>query len=162
MKTNKVTLIAAMDQNNLIGHNNSLPWHLPADLRFFKQQTMGKTLIMGRKTCESLPFALPKRKNLVLSHNELFTRKGFEVVHSLDQLQSEHDLMVIGGAKIYQLMLPQATHLIITKIHDTFAGDTYFPGLEWSDWKIKRLTNNPVSTENPDFAYDFIFYEKPD
>ena len=149
-----------MDQNNLIGNNNSLPWHLPADLKFFKQQTLGKTLLMGRKTCESLPFVLPNRRNMVLSRNQSYTRKGFEVIHSMKELQQEPDLMVIGGAKIYQLMLPHATHLILTKIHQVFAGDTYFPTVDWSSWQINRITNNPISADNPNFAYDFIFYEK--
>ena len=160
MINSKITLIAAMDQNNLIGQDNSLPWHLPADLKFFKQQTLGKTVLMGRKTCESLPFVLPKRRNVVLSRNQSFTRDGFEVVHDIDTLQPEPELVVIGGAKIYQLMLPKATHLVITKIHASFDGATHFPSLNWSDWRINRITNNPVSKENPDFAYDFIFYER--
>ena len=160
MKTHKISLIAAMDKNSLIGNNNSLPWHLPADLAFFKQQTLGKTLLMGRKTCQSLPFVLPQRRNMVLSRNRSFRREGFEIVHSLDELKHEPDLLVIGGAKIYELMLENATHLIITKIHHSFKGDTYFPEVDWSNWKIQRLTNHPISKENPHWAYDFIFYER--
>lgn len=157
----KITLIAAMDENYLIGSENSLPWHLPADLKFFKQQTLGKCLLMGRKTCESLPFCLPKRRNVVLSRNANFSRAGFEVINSVETID-EDEIMVIGGAKIYQLMLPFATHMIITKIHKAFSGDTYFPTVNWDQWQINQLTNNPVSTDNPDFAYDFIFYEKVD
>ncbi len=157
----KVTLIAAMDENQLIGSENSLPWHLPADLKFFKQQTSGKCILMGRKTCESLPFSLPNRRNVVLSRNNAFSRSGFTLINSLDEL-NESEIMVIGGAKIYELMLPHATHMILTRIHKKFSGDTYFPPLEWKHWQITQLTNNPVSTENPDFAYDFIFYEKLD
>lgn len=160
MTDNIITLIAAMDQNNLIGHNNSLPWHLPADLKFFKQQTLGKTVLMGRKTCESLPFVLPKRRNLVLSHNQSFKQPGFEVVNDINELDEEAELMVIGGAKIYQLMLPKATHLILTRIHATFEGDTYFPEVDWTEWQINRITNHPISDDNPDFAYDFVFYQK--
>ena len=160
MTDKKITLIAAMDQNNLIGRNNTLPWHLPADLKFFKQQTLGKTVLMGRKTCESLPFVLPNRRNVVLSRNQSFSRKGFAVVHTVEELQNEPELVVIGGAKIYQLMLPIATHLTITKIDAAFDGDTHFPEVDWSCWQIQRITNNPVSIDNPDFAYDFIFYEK--
>ncbi len=160
MKDKKITLIAAMDKNGLIGKGNSLPWNLPADLKFFKQQTLGKTILMGRKTCESLPFVLPKRRNIVLTRNQSFKRKGFDVIHSIDMLDQESDLMVIGGAKIYDLMLSKATHLIITKIHSGFEGDTYFPEIDWSAWKISRLTNNPISANNAEVAYDFIFYNK--
>jgi dihydrofolate reductase len=160
MKDKKITLIAAMDQNNLIGNKNALPWHLPADLKFFKQQTTGKTILMGRKTCESLPFVLPKRRNLVLSRNQSFNRKGFEIVNNLEQLDQVQDLMVIGGAKIYELMLPMATHLIFTKIHAEFDGDTHFPTVDWAAWQINRITNIPISADNPNYAFDFIFYEK--
>lgn len=160
MINKKITLIAAMDQNKLIGSENSLPWYLPADLKFFKQQTLGHTLLMGRKTCESLPFVLPKRRNIVLSRNQSFSREGFEVVHSLDDLSSEQDLMVIGGAKIYQMTLPHATHMIITRLNKTFTGDTYFPELDWSEWEVNRITNHPVSEKNRDFEYDFIFYQR--
>lgn len=160
MTDKRITLIAAMDQNNLIGSDNQLPWHLPADLKFFKQQTLGKTLLMGRKTCESLPFVLPKRRNLVLSRNQSFNRKGFEVVHSIEQSLKADEIMVIGGAKIYQLMLPYATHMIITRIHNSFKGDAYFPEVDWSQWKINRVTNHPISDENQTFAYDFVFYER--
>ncbi len=158
----KITLIAAMDQNQLIGSNNQLPWHLPEDLKFFKQQTTGKTLLMGRKTCESLPFSLPNRRNIVLSRNAKFSRNGFETIQSIDQIQSieTDDLVVIGGAKIYQLLLPIATHMTITKLHHEFDGDTYFPTFEWNEWQIIRLTNVPKSASNPDFAYDFIFYQR--
>ena len=156
----KITLIAAMDQNQLIGSNNDLPWHLPADLKFFKQQTMGKTLLMGRKTCESLPFALPNRRNLVLSRNRNFMRKGFEVIDSLDLIEGINEIMVIGGAKIYAMMLPLATHLIITRLHGSFEGDTYFPSVDYEQWKLVRITNNPISKDNPDMAFDFTFYEK--
>ncbi len=157
----KITLIAAMDQNQLIGNNNALPWQLPEDLKFFKRQTTGKTLLMGRKTCESLPFPLPNRKNLVITRNPSFKRVGFKVIHDLNMIGDELDeLMVIGGAKIYQLMLPFATHLILTKINHSFDGDTYFPKVNWGEWHIKRITNNPISENNQKFSYDFIFYER--
>lgn len=156
----KISLIAAMDQNQLIGKDNDLPWRIPADLKFFKQQTVGKTILMGRKTCQSLPFALPKRRNLVLSRDAAFNRTGFETITSLEQAPKTEDLMVIGGATIYQLLLPMASELIITKIHASFAGDTYFPTVDWSKWQVQRLTNNPISASNPDHEFDFIFYKK--
>lgn len=156
----RITLIAAMDLKQLIGKDNNLPWHLPADLKFFKQQTMGKTLLMGRKTCESLPFALPGRQNWVLSRNSAFSREGFTVISNLDELPQVDELMVIGGAKIYQLMLPQATHMIITRINTELIGDTHFPVVNWDQWQINQLTNHPPAAEHPDWSYDFVFYEK--
>lgn len=158
----KITLIAAMDENQLIGSNNDLPWHIPADLKFFKQQTSGKTLLMGRKTCESLPFPLPNRRNIVLSRNSNFTRKGFEIINNLDDINDLNvdELMIIGGAKIYNLMLEQATHLIITHINGSFTGDTYFPEVNWNQWQMMRLTNNPISEENPEHSFDFKFFKK--
>ncbi|MCX7554633.1 dihydrofolate reductase [Marinicella sp. S1101] len=160
----KVTLIAAMDTNQLIGANNDLPWRLSADLQFFKRQTTDKTILMGRKTCESLPFALPNRKNLVLTRNPSFERKGFETINDLDLLKQQEldEVMIIGGAKIYELLMPHATHMIITHINATFDGDTYFPDIDWNQWHKTRVTNNPVSSENPDFSFDFVFYERVD
>ncbi len=155
----KITLIAAMDRNQLIGKDNDLPWHLPADLKFFKQQTTGKTLLMGRKTCESLPFALPNRRNIVLSRNQNFSRDGFEVIESLDLITNCQELMVIGGAKIYEFMLPYATHMIITRIDAEFEGDTHFPSVDWKNWQVNRITNTPISASNPDFSFDVVFYQ---
>lgn len=158
----KITLIAAMDSNQLIGCDNDLPWRLSADLKFFKQQTNGKTLLMGRKTCESLPFPLPNRRNIVISRNTDFVREGFETINNLEAIAhlDTDELMVIGGAKIYALMMNQATHMIITKINSIFEGDTYFPKTDWNQWKIQRITNNPISADNLDFSFDFVFYEK--
>ncbi|WP_223788862.1 dihydrofolate reductase [Marinicella meishanensis] len=156
----KITLIAAMDRQQLIGKDNQLPWHLPADLQFFKQQTMGKTLLMGRKTCESLPFALPGRENWVLSRNPSFHRKGFTTITDLNALPEVDELMVIGGAKIYQLMLPQATHMIITRIQAELSGDTHFPEVNWAAWQVDRLTNHPPAVDHPDWAFDFVFYRR--
>lgn len=160
----KITLIAAMDSNQLIGANNDLPWRLPADLKFFKSQTLDKTLLMGRKTCESLPFALPKRRNLVITRNPAFHRQGFETINDLSLLKQQEldEVMIIGGAKVYELLLPHATHMIITHINATFEGDTYFPAVDWSQWHKTRVTNNPVSVENPDFSFDFVFYDRLD
>lgn len=158
----KLTLIAAMDNNQLIGSNNDLPWRLPADLKFFKQQTNGKTLLMGRKTCESLPFPLPNRRNVVISRNTDFSREGFETINNITAIDDlkVNELMVIGGAKIYELMMDKATHMILTKINSNFEGDTYFPKIDWEQWRVQRKTNNPISDENPEFSFDFVFYEK--
>jgi dihydrofolate reductase len=155
----KLTLIAAMDQQGLIGKDNQLPWHIPADLKFFKQQTMGKPILMGRKTCESLPFPLPGRRNLVLTRNETFTAEGFETFQDITAV-NEKDVMVIGGSTIYELLLPRASHLILTRIHHTFAGDTYFPDVDWTDWQLTRQTRVPVGDDNPNYELSFEFYDR--
>ncbi|MFK8011665.1 MAG: dihydrofolate reductase [Marinicellaceae bacterium] len=152
-----LTFILAMDKNNLIGSNNDLPWNLPADLKYFKQKTLNKTILMGRKTCQSLPFALPKRRNIVLTRNINFSRKGFEIIHKLDSLKDlSGEVMVIGGSIIYKLLMPYATKILITQIHHEFNGDTYF---EWNkqDWQISSKQENK-SDENNLYDFDFLEY----
>ncbi|HFC30522.1 MAG TPA: dihydrofolate reductase, partial [Oceanospirillales bacterium] len=148
-----------MDENNLIGSNNDLPWKLPADLKYFKQQTLNKTILMGRKTCESLPFALPKRRNVVLTRNINFTRQGFETIHHIDSINEiNDDIMVIGGALIYKLLMPYAKTLLITKIHHKFSGDTYF---QWNpkDWTLVKTIDNKADAKNL-YDYSFLTYQK--
>lgn len=153
----KLTFILAMDKNNLIGSNNDLPWRLPADLKYFKQQTLNKTIIMGRKTCESLPFVLPKRRNIVLTRNVNFQREGFEMIHKLDNLKDLADeAFVIGGSMIYKLLMPQATKLLITKIHHEFSGDTYFDWIS-SRWRLKSRVDHSAD-ENNLYNYSFLEY----
>jgi dihydrofolate reductase len=157
----KLTFILAMDENNLIGSNNDLPWRLPADLKYFKQQTLGKTVLMGRKTCESLPFVLPNRRNIVLTRNINFVRQGFDIIHKLDTLKDfEDEVMVIGGGHIYKLLLPFASKLLITKIHHKFYGDTYF---EWDEdiWQTISKEDH-FADENNKYNYSFLtFIRKP-
>lgn len=159
LKELNITYILAMDKNCLIGSNNDLPWRLPADLQYFKQKTLNKTVLMGRKTCQSLPFVLPKRRNVVLTRNTSFQRDGFEIIHSLDQIQDIQDeIMVIGGAMIYQLLMPFVNKLLITHIHHEFTGDTYF---DWNPelWQIVTKTNNKPDDQNP-YSYSFIEYAR--
>ncbi len=155
-----LTLIAAMDRNRLIGRNNGLPWRLPADLAHFKAQTLGKPILMGRKTCESLPFALPGRRNLVLTRNARFKRPGFERIE-LPQLQqlSDDELMIIGGASLYEQFLPQARRLLITCIEGEFEGDTWFP--EWNEkqWRLVSRQEFAADAKNP-HAYAFLEYQR--
>lgn len=148
-----------MDENNLIGSNNDLPWKLPADLQYFKKQTLNKTILMGRKTCESLPFVLPKRRNVVLTRNIEFSRQGFDIVHKLDSINDlEEDTMVIGGAMIYKLLMPYANKLLITKINHTFTGDTHF---EWNEeeWTLTNEVNH-IPDEKNQYNYSFLTYER--
>ena len=155
----KLTLIAAMDEHGLIGKDNQLPWHISADLKFFKQQTMGKPVLMGRKTCESLPFPLPGRRNLVLTRNPEFTMEGFECIADLNGV-NEDEVMVIGGSSIYQWLLPQADRLILTRIKHSFTGDTWFPEVNWDEWQLSRQTRLPINDDNPDYELSFEFYDR--
>lgn len=153
----KFTFILAMDENNLIGKDNGLPWKLSADLKYFKQKTLNKPIIMGRKTCDSLPFALPNRRNIVITRNINFSRQGFEIINNLDELNHlTGEIMVIGGAIIYKLLMPLATKLLITKIHHKFKGDTYF---QWqpNSWQLTSQVDNKADHKNQ-YNYSFLEY----
>ena len=159
MLNKKLTFILAMDEKNLIGSNNDLPWKLSADLKYFKQQTLNKTILMGRKTCESLPFVLPKRKNIVLTRNINFSRQGFDIIHKLDSINDlDDEIMVIGGAMIYKLLMPYANKLLITKIHHQFNGDTHFQWNE-NEWQIEQQTDHTADDKNK-YNYSFMTYTR--
>ncbi len=146
-----------MDENNLIGSNNNLPWHLPADLKYFKEKTLNKTILMGRKTCESLPFVLPDRRNIVLTRNINFSRQHFEIIHKLDSINDlDNEIMVIGGAMIYKILMPYANKLLITKIHHQFNGDTHF---EWNekDWRLTDRIEKKADEKNK-YNYSYLTY----
>ena len=156
------TLIAAMDRNRLIGANNELPWRLPADLWHFKACTLGKPVLMGRKTCESLPFALPGRQNLVLTHNPGFARDGFQRVESEELMQwPAEEVMVIGGATVYRQFLPLASRLLITHIDHEFSGDTWFPAWDPDQWQVVSRISHPADEKNP-WACEFVEYRRRD
>ncbi|HEY5790823.1 MAG TPA: dihydrofolate reductase, partial [Gammaproteobacteria bacterium] len=127
----QLALIAALDRNRLIGRDNALPWHLPADLQHFKRLTLGKPVLMGRRTWESLGRPLPGRHNIVLSRDPAFRAEGATVVGSLDAaLEAAGDAaeaMVIGGAAFYATMLPRARRLYLTEVDGEFDGDAWFP-----------------------------------
>jgi dihydrofolate reductase len=120
----KFSLIVAMDENRLIGSNNGLPWHLPADLAFFKRTTMGKPIVMGRKTFESIGRPLPGRRNIVVTRDPDFSAAGCDIANSidaaLDLCADDEEVMLIGGASLYQQSLSRATQLYITQIHHRF------------------------------------------
>ncbi len=138
-----------------------MPWHLPADLRRFKQITMGKPMIMGRRTHESIGRALPGRRNIIVTRNANFTAPKCEIVHTFDDAIAccDDEVMVIGGASIYALALPRASRLYLTLIHHDFAGDTFFPeyALEaWREVKRQRIEDDA----DVSFAYTFLDLER--
>ena len=134
-----LSLIWAMDRNRTIGSGNALPWHLPDDLAYFKQVTMGHTIVMGRVTFEAIGRPLPGRDNVVLTRDQQWTAKGCTVVHRPEDVMERYGgstLFVIGGAELYRLFLPLASALYVTLIEAEFAGDRHFPELDWSLWQL--------------------------
>lgn len=156
-----LSLIVAMDENRLIGRNNSLPWHLPADLAYFRRTTMGKPVVMGRKTFESIGKPLAGRRNIVITRNADFFAPGCEIADSIESATSlvdENDeVMLIGGASLYQQTIERATQLYITRIHHSFEGDTWFPEFDMSDWKEEYREDFEADHSNR-YAYSFIKY----
>ena len=139
----KITLVAAIASNNVIGKENSLPWNIPEDLKRFKQMTSGHTILMGRKTFDSIGRPLPNRQNIVMTKDENFEREGIKVINDFDEAlelikESNEDIFVIGGSKIYELFEPVANSLAITRILKDFEGDAFFPDINWDLWQIEK------------------------
>ncbi len=135
----KITLIVALADNGVIGRAGGLPWHLPDDLRRFKSLTMGRPILMGRRTFESIGRPLPGRRNLVMTRSRLASTAAVETVADLsaaiELCDSAAELCVIGGAAVYQQALPLATHLELTRVHATIDGDVYFPTFDAAQWR---------------------------
>ncbi|MBL0343496.1 MAG: dihydrofolate reductase [Bacteroidetes bacterium] len=157
----KISLIVAFDENNLIGNNNALPWHLPADLKHFKNITFGHHMIMGRKTYDSIGKPLPGRVSIIITRQVNFSIEGCLVVNTLEEALNkcigEKEVFVIGGAQIFECTLPLATHLYITQIHHAFTGDTHFPEIATKDWQEISSEYHPADEKNK-WPYSFINY----
>ena len=152
-----------MAQNRVIGLDNKMPWHLSADLKYFKKITMGKPIIMGRKTGESIGRPLPGRRNIVISRNPNFCLKGFDVFNDFDaalvDCQKQPEVMVIGGTQLYEAVLVRADYLYITYIHETFLGDTFFPEFEQKQWQeIDR--QDIENDQQAGFQYSFVVLKR--
>lgn len=158
-----VSIIAAMDRNRLIGNKNQLPWHLPADLAHFKRVTMGKPVIMGRKTFESIGRPLPGRANIVLTGSADFCAEGVLVAstpeQALEHAAGAEEAMVIGGSMIYQLFLPRADRLYLTYVEASHEGDAWFPDFELEEWRVIASEEHAADEKNP-CAYSFVTYER--
>jgi len=165
----KIVLIAAFAQNRVVGINNTLPWHLPEDLKYFKRTTSGKAIIMGRKTYDSIGRPLPNRTNIVISRNSDFQADGVRVVASLEaaiELAKEvnfindvKEVMIIGGASIYEAALPIADRLYLTHVHAEIEGDAYFPEVNFKQWLEVSREDYQASDKNP-YDYSFVVYDK--
>ncbi|MFD0670227.1 dihydrofolate reductase [Cohnella sp. GCM10027633] len=157
-----VTLIAAVASNGIIGKDNELIWRLPADMAFFKRQTIGKPVLMGRKTFESLKQPLKDRTNVVLSRTLKEAPDGCELVRSIPEAienYGDEELMVIGGAEIYEQTLAVADRLILTEIDRPFDGDASFPAFDREEWKLVSRTPG-VQDERNLLPYSFCVYER--
>ena len=156
-----LSIIVAKAQNNIIGKNNKLLWHISEDLKRFKDLTTGHTIIMGRKTFESLGRILPNRKHIVFTQNSDFkvNDENVKIVHSMLEIQEYIENNVIGGAMIYNLLMPYVNKMYITEIHKDFEGDTVFPKINLDIWKeVSREKGEDI--EQNDLEYDFVVYER--
>ncbi len=165
----KLALIVAMSRNHTIGINNQLPWHLPGDLKFFKNTTMSKPIVMGRKTFESIGRPLPGRPNIVITRNSDFEAEGVAVVASLEEaieqaarltVQADvEEAMIIGGAEIYRQVLPLVDRMYITEVDAEIEGDAFFPEFDASQWRQTERESHAPCDKNP-YPYSFVTYER--
>ena len=160
-----LSAITAIAQNNVIGKNNQLPWHLPADMRYFKNTTMGHVVIMGRKTYESFTKALPGRTNIVVTRQKGYQPADALVVHSLDEAvnlakaQGETEAFILGGAQIYAESMPLLDRLYLTRIYADFEGDTVFPEFDPKQWEMTAIRPGEPDEKNKYF-YAFQTWER--
>ena len=159
----RVALIAALAENRIIGRDNQLPWRVPADLQHFKALTMGKPIIMGRKTWESIGRPLPGRDNIVVTRDTGYQAEGCKVVHSVAQaLQvaaGAEEAMIIGGANLYEQTLDAADRLYLTQIRAEVEGDARFPDIDMQAWREVERESHPADERN-EYAYDFVVLER--
>lgn len=158
-----ISLIAAMDKKHGIGQGNRLPWHLPEDFRHFRQLTLGKPVIMGRKTYESLPEPLAKRRNIVITQQTDFIAPGCEVVHSiaeaLNLVKDTEEVMILGGGTIFKTMLPRAQRMYLTLVDADVTADAFFP--TWNDQEWQEVANRYFAKDEKNaFAMRFVTLER--
>ena len=166
IKTNyskEIILIAAVSENHVLGRDNKLIWHISDDLKRFKKLTYGHSIIMGRKTYESMPAALPGRRNIILTRNKKYIAEDAFVAHSIHEaLKLSNDdtcPYVIGGGEIYSLFLPIADKIELTRVHKIFEGDAFFPEIDMTKWNLKSFERNNSSIDQP-YNYSFLTYTK--
>lgn len=158
-----ITLIAALDEHDAIGLGNTMPWHLPADMKHFRSLTVGHTVLMGRRTFDSLPKgALPDRRNVVLTAQPDLQCPGCLMVHSMDEAlevcRTADEAFIIGGRKVYRQFLPVADRLCLTRVHHVFPeADVFFPDVDWSVWREAERTDHASDERNP-YALTFATY----
>jgi dihydrofolate reductase len=166
----KVSLVYAMANNRVIGRNNQLPWYLPNDLKYFKSVTLGKPIIMGRKTFDSIGKPLPGRANIVITRDTSWQHEGVKVCHSaqeaiamaesIAEIDGVDEVMVIGGSQIYAELLPKADRMYMTQVHAEVEGDASFPDFDLSQWQ--EVAREDYSAEGPNpYDYSFVVLDRP-
>ncbi len=158
-QTPSLSIAVAVGENFAIGKNNQLLWHMPADLKFFKQTTSGHTVVMGRKTFDSVGRPLPNRRNIVITRDPDLKIEGVEVVNSLDEALAitqteDKPVFIVGGAEIYRQALPKTQTLYLTTIHHNFDADTFFPEIDRNEWKL--ISSEPHQADEKN-KYDYTF-----
>ena len=160
-----ISFIVAAAENNVIGKDNQLPWHLPSDMKYFKNQTWGMTVIMGRKSLESLGKPLQGRKNIVVTRNKEWQQEGTEVAHSINEaidLAKEtgvNEIFIIGGAEIFKEAMPVANRIYLTRIHHHFDGDAYFPEVSDAEWTLVQSRFCDADEKNQ-YPHTFQVWER--
>lgn len=160
-----LSLMVAADENNVIGLNNKLPWHLPADMKYFKNQTWALPVIMGRKTFESLGKPLPGRNNIVITRNATWGFEKVQVAHTLEEgialgaATGALEIFVIGGAELFKTAMPLAGRIYLTHIHHRFQGDAFFPTFSLADWELVKSHAHQPDPKNL-YAYTFEIWER--
>lgn len=158
-----ISLVVAIANNRVMGRDNALPWHLPADLKYFKRVTMGKPIVMGRKTFEAIGKPLPGRTNVIVTNDANYRADGCTVVHSIEAAlcvaKLEDELMIIGGARLFEQVLARADRIYLTEIDEYFTGDTYFPELDKQVWQETGRISYTADEHNP-YAYSFVTLER--
>jgi dihydrofolate reductase len=155
-----IKVIVAISKNRVIGNSNKLIWHLPADLKRFKEVTTGHPIVMGRKTYQSIGRPLPNRRNIIITRDEEFEVEGCEVVNSIEEalLLTNSDCFIIGGGEIYKQSMHLAEQIYLTQVDENFDGDTTFPELD-PTWYVSKKEDFSSDEKNP-YNYSFIFYER--
>lgn len=164
-----LAIIVAVAENGVIGRGNALPWHLPEDLRHFKRVTMGKPIVMGRRTYESIGKPLPGRTNIVITRNPAFQAPGVEVVSSFQQAlrlaeriaaqEGVQEVVVIGGAEVYAAALPLAERLYLTEVHASVEGDAVLPPIDWAQWRETSRERHAAQTPEH-HAFSIVCYQR--
>lgn len=160
-----ISFVVAADEGNVIGNNNQLPWHLPNDLKYFKNLTWGMPVLMGRKTFDSIGKPLPGRQNIVITRSHQWQHEGVQVVHSVAEalaLAAEADVQevfVIGGAEIFQTAYPYAGRLYLTRVHHHFEGDVVLPSMAAGEWRLQKQTACAADEKNA-YAHTFQVWER--
>lgn len=163
MSDTKITLIVAAAENNAIGKDNKMPWHLPNDFKYFKKNTLEHSVVMGRKTFESIGKPLPERRNIILTRDMNYTHEEVDVANSVQEVQNycrdEREIFIIGGAEIYKQTLPLADKVLLTRVHTTINGDAYFPELLDREWNLISAEKHEKDEKHA-FDYTFEVYER--